>query len=107
MTLPARESAPVPSRQPDTIGRYHVIERIGRGAMGMVYAAEDQAMGRRVAVKVMAADLEDEPEIRERFYREARITGQLNHRNIVTVFDPTSGIEYGSCGLGDFVPYRR
>lgn len=53
----------------------------------MVYAAEDEAMGRQVAVKVMAADLEDEPEIRERFYREARITGQLNHRNIVTVFD--------------------
>jgi len=87
VTLPAREPARAPGRQPDTIGRYRIIERIGRGAMGMVYAAEDETMGRRVAVKVMAADLEDEPEIRERFYREARITGQLNHRNIVTVFD--------------------
>ena len=87
MTMPAREPARTPGRHPDTVGRYKVLDRIGRGAMGMVYAAEDEAMGRHVAVKVMAADLEDEPEIRERFYREARITGQLNHRNIVTVFD--------------------
>lgn len=87
MTLPARDPARAASRHPDTIGRYHIIDRIGRGAMGMVYSAEDPTMGRRVAVKVMAADLEDEPEIRERFHREARITGQLNHRNIVTLFD--------------------
>ena len=55
--------------------------------MGVVYAADDDTLGRRVAVKVMMADLEDEPELRERFYREAKITGQLAHRNIVTVFD--------------------
>jgi serine/threonine-protein kinase len=85
--MPARDQARSSGRHPDSIGRYRVLDRIGRGAMGMVYAAEDEAMGRQVAVKVMAADLEDEPEIRERFYREARITGQLNHRNIVTVFD--------------------
>ncbi len=72
---------------PRYIGRYRIIERIGKGAMGVVYAAEDEAMGRRVAVKVMMADLEEEPETRERFYREAKITGQLIHRNIVTVFD--------------------
>ena len=41
----------------------------------------------RVAVKLMLADFDEEPELRERFYREARITGQLAHRNIVTVFD--------------------
>ncbi len=64
MTLPARDQARPSGRHPDTIGRYRVLDRIGRGAMGMVYAAEDEAMGRQVAVKVMAADLEDEPEIR-------------------------------------------
>ena len=69
------------------IGRYRILERIGRGAMGMVYAAEDDAIGRRVAIKVMMGDLQDEPEVRERFYREAKVTGQLSHRNIVTVFD--------------------
>jgi eukaryotic-like serine/threonine-protein kinase len=72
---------------PPFIGRYRVVDRIGRGAMGVVYAAEDETLGRRVAVKVMMGDLEDEPEMRGRFFREARITGQLAHRNIVTVFD--------------------
>ena len=72
---------------PQFIGRYRLIERIGKGAMGMVYAADDETMGRRVAVKVMMADLEQEPETRERFYREAKVTGQLVHRNIVTVYD--------------------
>lgn len=77
----------VVSGLPPSVGRYRVLERIGKGAMGVVYAAEDEAMGRRVAVKVMMADLEEEPETRERFLREARVTGQLVHRNIVTVFD--------------------
>jgi serine/threonine protein kinase len=63
------------------------VERIGKGAMGVVYAAMDEHLGRRVAVKLMLADFEEEPELRERFYREARITGQLAHRNIVTLFD--------------------
>jgi serine/threonine-protein kinase len=62
-------------------------ERLGMGATGNVYAAEDRAMDRIVAVKVIAADLEDEPETRERFYREARITAQLSHPNIVRVLD--------------------
>jgi serine/threonine-protein kinase len=78
---------PVPGGMPAYIGRYRVIERIGKGAMGMVYAADDETMGRRVAIKVMMADLEEEPETRERFYREAKVTGQLIHPNIVTVFD--------------------
>ncbi len=55
--------------------------------MGVVYAALDEQLGRRVAVKVMLADFEQEPDMRERFYREAKITGQLAHRNIVTLFD--------------------
>ena len=72
---------------PATIGRYRVVERIGTGAMGMVYAADDDTLGRRVAVKVMMGDLEEDHEMRGRFFREAKITGQLAHRNIVTVFD--------------------
>jgi hypothetical protein len=55
--------------------------------MGMVYSADDETLGRRVAIKVMMGDLEEEPEMRGRFFREAKITGQLAHRNIVTVFD--------------------
>jgi eukaryotic-like serine/threonine-protein kinase len=72
---------------PERIGRYRVLHRIGRGAMGSVYAAEDETLGRQVAIKVMMSDLQDEPQVRERFYREAKVTAQLLHRNIVTVFE--------------------
>lgn len=72
---------------PPKIGRYRVVERIGRGAMGVVYAAEDDQLGRRVAIKLMLGAFDEDPDLRERFFREARITGQLAHRNIVTVFD--------------------
>lgn len=78
---------PAPSVLPDYIGRYRVVERIGKGAMGAVYAAVDEQLGRRVAVKLMLAAFEEDNELRERFYREARVTGQLAHRNIVTIFD--------------------
>lgn len=72
---------------PERIGRYRVLARIGKGAMGAVYSAVDEQLGRQVAVKLMLAEFEEDPELRERFFREARITGQLAHRNIVTVFD--------------------
>ncbi len=80
-TFPGAETGP------RYIGRYRIVERIGRGTMGLVYAADDETMGRRVAIKVMMADLQEEPEVRERFYREARVTAQLTHPNIVTLFD--------------------
>jgi serine/threonine protein kinase len=86
MDLPPGEGR-APGTLPKSIGRYRITERIGRGAMGVVYAAIDAQLDRRVAVKLMLADFDQDPEIRERFYREARITGQLAHRNIVTVFD--------------------
>jgi serine/threonine protein kinase len=69
------------------LGRYRTVARIGKGAMGTVYAADDDMMERQVAIKVMMADIEADPEARTRFYREAKIAGQLMHRNIVTVFD--------------------
>lgn len=78
---------PIRGVLPDSIGRYRVIERIGRGAMGAVYSASDEQLGRDVAVKLMLAAFEEDNELRERFHREARVTGQLAHRNIVTIFD--------------------
>jgi serine/threonine protein kinase len=74
-------------RSPERIGRYQIIERIGRGAMGVVYRARDEAMGRDVALKVLTADLEDEPDIRTRFHREAEAAARLSHPNIITIFD--------------------
>jgi serine/threonine protein kinase len=71
----------------EQLGRYRLLERIGGGATSLVFAAHDEAMNRKVALKMIVADLEDEKETRERFYREARVTAQLFHRNIVTVLD--------------------
>jgi serine/threonine protein kinase len=73
-------------RLPAAIGGYRVVERVGKGAMGVVYSAHDEA-GRPVAIKVMMADLEGDSETRERFYREARVAGRLQHRNLISVFD--------------------
>ena len=78
---------PRPPVLPEYIGRYRVVERIGKGAMGAVYAALDEQLNRRVAVKLMLAAFEEDEELRERFQREARVTSQLAHRNIVTIFD--------------------
>lgn len=73
--------------QPERIGRYRIIERIGKGAMGVVYSARDEVMDRVVALKVLMADLEGDPETRTRFYREAQAAGRLLHPNIITIFD--------------------
>ena len=68
------------------IGRYEIQRRIGRGGMGTVYVAHDPVLGRLVAIKVFATDL-DLPDAAERFAREARSAAALNHPNIVTVHD--------------------
>src|SRR5665647_1928621 len=73
--------------QPERIGRYRILERIGKGAMGVVYSARDEVMDRVVALKVMMNDLEGDPETRTRFYREAQAAGRLLHPNIITIFD--------------------
>jgi serine/threonine-protein kinase len=75
------------SSGPQRIGRYELIERIGKGGMGVVYRARDTVLGRPVAVKMLVTDLEVSDETRERFFREARSAGQLTHRNIITIYD--------------------
>jgi serine/threonine protein kinase len=83
----ASDPVPTSSSRPATIGRYRIVDRIGKGAMGIVYSARDETIDRQVALKVLMADMESDPLMRERFYREARLAAQLQHRNIVTVFD--------------------
>jgi serine/threonine protein kinase len=68
------------------IGRYEIQRRLGRGGMGTVYVAHDPVLGRLVAIKVFATDL-DLPDATQRFTREARSAASLNHPNIVTVHD--------------------
>ena len=71
----------------DRVGKYRVVERIGKGAMGEVYKAHDPLLNRYVALKTIAPALAADPEFRKRFEREAQSAAQLNHPNIVTVFD--------------------
>ncbi len=70
-----------------TIGRYQVLEKLGQGGMGVVYRAFDTLLERVVALKVISTPIEDKPEVRERFIREARAAGQLSHPNIITIHD--------------------
>ena len=70
-----------------TIGRYQLLEKLGQGGMGIVYRALDTLLQRIVAVKVISAPIDTDPEPRERFFREARAAGQLSHKNIITIHD--------------------
>jgi hypothetical protein len=70
-------------------GRYLIVSELGRGAMGAVHLAQDPLIEREVAIKTLLPDLPAEVmgDVRERFLREARSAGRLNHPNIVTIFD--------------------
>lgn len=69
------------------IGKYDVLEVIGRGGMGVVYKATDPYIGRFVAIKMITAGFAGNPDLLKRFYREAQSTGNLQNPNIVTVYD--------------------
>src|SRR3954454_17770176 len=77
-----------PNQQLERIGRYQVLERVGKGGMGVLYRGVDPVLDREVAIKLMLADFsEDTEQMRPRFYREARAAAKLQHRNIVTIFE--------------------
>jgi serine/threonine protein kinase len=68
-------------------GRYAVEKTLGGGGMAIVYLAHDGELDRPVAVKVLADNLADDPELRARFVREARVAARLSHPNVVRVYD--------------------
>jgi len=70
-----------------SFGRYDVVDKLGEGAMGVVYRARDTALGRIVALKMLSAELGAEEELHQRFQREAEAIGRLSHPSIVTVYD--------------------
>jgi serine/threonine-protein kinase len=72
-----------------TLGRYRILGELGRGAMGVVYRAEDPMLSRTVAIKTinMVADAEERAEYEKRFYQEAKAAGGLSHPNVVTIYD--------------------
>jgi serine/threonine-protein kinase len=76
------------------VGKYEVISKLGEGGMGVVYKAKDPIIDRVVAIKKMTGTFADNAEARERFLREARAVGRLQHPNIVTIYE--MGVEGNS-----------
>jgi eukaryotic-like serine/threonine-protein kinase len=71
----------------ELIDHYRVLQLLGRGNMGVVYRALDVNLDRPVAVKVMSAEVRNDPDFVERFRQEARLQGALNHPNVALLFD--------------------
>ncbi len=67
--------------------RYEIIQKIGEGAMGVVYKAKHVELGRIHAVKVLHSKISDDPNSRERFKREGKIAASLNHPNVAAIYD--------------------
>ena len=76
---------------PSRIGRYEILRPLGKGAMGVVYLAQDPQIERTLALKTVRFDGPSQSfsmsEAKARFLKEAKISGRLQHPNIVTVYD--------------------
>jgi serine/threonine protein kinase len=71
----------------DTFGPYEIESVLGRGGMGAVYLATHERLGRRVAVKVLAPELADDPDFRARFLRESQLAASLDHPHVIPIYD--------------------
>lgn len=91
------------------LGKYELADQLGSGSMGIVYRARDTMLDRQVALKVLRPESQLDPEIVERFRREARACAQLRHPNLVTVFDlgeAEGGVMYIAMELLDGIDWR-
>jgi serine/threonine-protein kinase len=77
----------VRSRAIKQVGGYELKKKIGEGGMGQVYAAYQPALDRKVAIKILPRELVDDPSMVRRFQREAKAAAELNHENVIPVYD--------------------
>lgn len=84
---PSLDESAGPLRQGARVGRYLIEHIVGRGAMGIVYAAYDEELGRKVAIKVVRAEASKSAEFRARLTREARAIARVSHPHVVAVHD--------------------
>lgn len=99
-----------PASLPERVGRYEVKRLLGQGAMGRVLLAHDPLLDREVAIKMLRADLDIGPEVRDalltRMRHEARAVARVSHPNIVELHDMIDDTEAGVCLVFEFVPGR-
>ncbi|HEY8130627.1 MAG TPA: protein kinase [Thermoanaerobaculia bacterium] len=86
----------MPLRPDSSFGSYEIIERLGAGGMGEVYRARDPRLGREIAIKILPEEFAGDGNRLRRFEQEARSASQLNHPNIITIYE---------VGQADSVPY--
>jgi tRNA A-37 threonylcarbamoyl transferase component Bud32 len=83
----ARGKAPEPAELAASFPQFDILELVGQGGMGTVYKVRQRSLDRIAALKILSLDARADPAFEERFVRESRTLAQLNHPNIVTVFD--------------------
>jgi hypothetical protein len=89
--------------EPQTIGRYRVLRLLGQGGFGLVYLAHDEQLNRPVAVKVPHARLVSRPEDARAYLDEARTVANLDHPNIVPVYDVGSTDDFPCYVVSKFI----
>src|SRR5437764_15481424 len=75
------------STNPQRLGKYELLERLGQGGMAEVWKARDTQLQRYVAIKILHANLQEDPNFIARFEREAQLIASLHHPNIVQIHD--------------------
>ena len=89
--------------------RYEILEKIGTGGMAVVYKALDHRLNRFVAIKILKADLAQDPDLRRRFHAESQAVAMLSHPNIVSVYDVnhSGGVDYIVMELIDGITLKQ